>query len=218
MKEIVILDLDGVIVKGQSQQIFLKYLFKKKIVGLFFYLKINLWFLLYKLGLIKDPKNIMNYSFSFFKEKTVDEIESLIDDFFDNDLKKFIFSEMIDIINEHKLKNREILIISNAVNVLVKKIANFVNIEKYIATELEIINEKFTGNILGDIVYGTNKPKLLKKFIEKNNLDLKNSWAYTDHISDIGLLNLSPRPCAVNPDKSLFKEAKRKNWPILMLK
>lgn len=218
MKEIVILDLDGVIIKGQSQQIFLKYLFNKKIVGLFFYLKINLWFSLYKMGLVKDPKNIMNYSFSFLKGKTVDEIDVLIDGFFDNVLKKFIFSEMIDIINEHRFKNREILIISNAVDLLVKKIAKFLGIKNYIATELEILNRKFTGNILGEIVYGKNKPKLLKKFIEKNKFNLKDSWAYTDHISDIDLLNLSPRPCAVNPDKSLLNEAKRRNWKILMLK
>ncbi len=40
MNELVILDLDGVIINGQSQQIFLDYIFRKKIVGLFFYLKI----------------------------------------------------------------------------------------------------------------------------------------------------------------------------------
>jgi len=218
MKEIVILDLDGAIVNGQSQQIFLKYLFKKKIVGLFFYIKINLWFLFYKMGLVRDPQNIMDYSFSFLKGKTVGEISILIDDFFNDNLKKFIFSEMIGIIKEHKIKNREIIIASNAVDIIVKKIANFLNIDNYIATKLEIKDEKFTGNILGEIVYGKSKPKLVKEFVEINNLSLENSWAYTDHISDLDLLLLSSNPYAVNPDKLLLKEAKKRKLAILILK
>jgi len=36
MKELVILDLDGVIIDGQSQKILLNYLFKQKIIGSFF--------------------------------------------------------------------------------------------------------------------------------------------------------------------------------------
>jgi len=63
MKEIVILDLDGVIIKGQSQQFFLDYLFQEKIIGLFFYLRIYVWFVFYKLGLVRSPKKIITFAF-----------------------------------------------------------------------------------------------------------------------------------------------------------
>jgi len=199
----------------------LNYLFRKKIVGLLFYLRINLWFILYKLGFLKKHETIvgiMNYSFSFLRAKKVSEIDFLINDFFDEVLKKFIFSEMVGIINEHKSKNRELLIISNAADIIVKKVAEFLNIENYIGTKLEVVDKEFTGKIVGNIVYGKNKPDLVKNFAEKNNLDFKNSWAYTDHISDLGLLLLVPSPCVVNPDKILLKEAKKRNWPVLIFK
>ena len=82
MSEVVILDLDGVIISGQSQQIFLRYLFNKKLVGLFFYFRIHFWFILYKLGLIKSPKRIMEYAFSFLKNKKIEEFDRITDNFF----------------------------------------------------------------------------------------------------------------------------------------
>jgi HAD superfamily hydrolase (TIGR01490 family) len=218
MKELVILDLDGVIIKGQSQQIFLNYLFRKKIVGLFFYLKIYMWFIFYKMGLNKNPKKIMNYAFGSLKGKNLEEVEKLINDFFSEVLNNFIFHEIIDIINKHKIENRELIIVSNALDIIVKKISQFLNIKNYIGTKLEIIDDKFTGNISDDIVYGKNKLKLIETFLRKNKLNLKNSWAYTDHISDLPILKLVKNPFAVNPDKKLCIEAKKNNWPILNFK
>ncbi len=221
MKELVILDMDGTIINGQSQQIFLKYLFRRKIVGLFFYLRINLWFFIYKIGLLKNPKeveNIMNYSFSFLKGKKAAEIDFLIDDFFDKALKKFIFSEMTGIINEHISKGRELLIVSNAAEIIVKKLAEFLKIGNYMSTKLEMVGGEFTGRILGEIVYGKNKSGLVKNFMQKNNLDFENSWAYTDHISDLDLLLSTSKPYVVNPDKVLLKQAKKRNWPVLTFK
>jgi len=216
MNELVIFDLDGVIIKGQSQLIFLDYVFRKRLVSLFFYLKIFSWFVFYKLGLVKNPKKIMDFSFSFLKGKKIEEVDEIVEVFLKEVLHKFIFSEIIDIINEHKAKDREVIIVSNGADILVKKVADFLDIKNYISTRLEITNGKFTGKILGDIVYGKNKVKVTNEFIKKNNLDLYNSYAYADHISDLDLLLMVSNPFAVNPDNLLFAEAKKRNWPILM--
>jgi len=216
MNELVILDLDGVIVKGQSQLLFLNYVFRKGLVSLFFYLKIFFWFFFYKLGLFKNPKEIMDYSFSFLKDKKIEEVDEIVEVFLKEVLHKFIFPEIIDIINEHKAKDREVIIVSNGADILVKKVADYLNIKNCISTRLEITSGKFTGKILGDIVYGKNKVYFTKEFIKKNNLDLYNSYAYTDHISDLDLLLMVFNPFAVNPDNLLFAEAKKRNWPVLM--
>jgi HAD superfamily hydrolase (TIGR01490 family) len=215
MKDLVILDLDGVIVNGQSQQIFLNYVFRKKIVGLFFYCRIYLWFVFYKLGLIKNPKKIMEYAFSFLQNREVKEVDRIVEEFFDEVLYEFIFSEIIVIINEHKSKNRELLIVSNAVDILVKRVALFLEISNYVCTRLEVVNGKFTGRIVNGIVYGKNKVNYTKEFIKKNNLNLNNSYAYADHISDLNFLLMVENPFAINPDRLLFKAAIKNNWPVI---
>lgn len=215
MGELVILDLDNVIVKGQSQILLLNYLLEKKIISSFYYFKILAWFILYKIGITKNPRRIMEYAFSFLEGKDVSEIEAVIGKFFETHLKKFIFREMADIINKHKKEERRLVIISNAIDVIVEKIAEFLGVHNHIGTELAIVEGKFTGKIEGDIVYGDNKKTHLVKFIEENNLSLTHSWAYADHISDVVILELVGNPFVINPGRKMRKEAQKRKWPII---
>lgn len=218
MREVVVLDVDNVVVKGYSQKLLLKYLFKKQLIGIFYYLRIYFWFIFYKIGLIRSPQNVMEYAFKFLKGKSIDDIDKIADDFFRNNLKSFIFQEVIDLINKHKESSRRIILLSNVIEVIVEKIANYLNIDDHAGTKFEIINGKYTGKIVGGIVYGDNKTVYLHNFIQNNNLDIKNSWAYGDHISDLDILKIVSKPFIVNPDRLLRNEAKKRNWPILIFK
>ncbi len=218
MKELVVFDLDGTIISKQSQFVLIRYLFKKKSINFGFYFVILLWFMLYKIGLAKNPRPMMEWSFSFLNGKSVEEFDVIIEDFFQKEIKKFIFPQIIDIISKHRAQNREVVIISNAIDPIVKKAASYLGINKYISTKLEVINGKFTGKIDGDIIYGNKKVATLREFTQENGLNFANSYAYTDHISDLSLLLAVTNPCAINPDKSLRKEAKKRRWPILNFK
>lgn len=218
MRELVIFDIDNTLIRGQSQKILLKYLFKRKLISRFYYIKVYLWFVLYKLGFIKSPKKIMEYAFKFLRNRKIEEVNKIADDFFETVLKNFIFTKAVDIINEHKSKNREILLLSNAINIIIKRIAQFLGIKNYTGTNLEIVDNKFTGKIIGNIVYGEEKIKCINDFIKANDLTLNNSWAYGDHISDLHILKKVKYPVVVNPDKFLKKEANKRNWPILFFR
>lgn len=218
MKELVIFDIDGTLLKGQSQKLLLNYVFKNKLIGFLTYLKIYLWFILYKAGIEKNPKKIMEYAYFFIQGKTEADVELIIKDFFNTTLKKYIFNEAVDVINSHKLNGRKIILLSNVVEILVREIANSLDIKDYIGTKLEVIDGKFTGKILDEIVYGKEKIMHLDNFIKNNDLSLSGSWSYGDHISDLCVLEKTEHPFAVNPDNDLRREAKKNNWPILIFK
>ncbi|KPJ55041.1 hypothetical protein AMJ47_01985 [Parcubacteria bacterium DG_72] len=218
MSELVIFDLDNTLIKEQSQALLLNYARKKRLINPFFYFTIMFWFILYKIGLVKNPKKIMEYSFNFLKDKSPRDFEKIIEDFFRENLKLIIFKEALELVKEHKNKGRKILIVSNAIDYIPQKVGQFLDIDYFIGTRLETKNNKFTGKIEGDIIYGRNKVFAIKRFIRENDLSLKNSWGYSDHYSDIPLLEMTANPVAVNPDKELKKEAIRKTWPILIFK
>ena len=216
MKELVIFDLDKTLIKGYSQQIFLKYLFKTGIINFFNYFIISIWFIFYKLGLVKSPKKIMEYAFRFMKGWDGEKLNSLINDFFEKELKHLFFKDGVEVVNNHKKENRELLIVSNVPDFLVKRIALYLGVNNYIGTKLEIINGKLTSKIAGDIVYGENKTLVVKDYVSKNGFTLDNSWAYGDHISDLPILSIVNHPYAINPSPELRKEAEKRNWPIIL--
>jgi HAD superfamily hydrolase (TIGR01490 family) len=173
------------------------------------------WVVLYKLGLVKNPLNAMKYGLSFAKGKSKIEVEIVIEDFFNTVLVKNIFKDAIEIISDHQQRNRTVVLVSNAPDILIEKLAKYLKIEKFISTQLELSNEVYTGNIFGEIMYGEQKLLAIKKYIHGTDYTLEKSWAYGDHDSDIYLLSSVGYPVAVNPTGNLKNIAIKNNWPIL---
>jgi len=217
MKELVIFDIDGTIVKGQSQNLFLKYLLSVGQINRVFYLQLMAWFILYKLGLVKDPKKTMEYAFSFLKGRSIEEVTALARNFFEERLKSFIYSDALDIIREHQDIGREVILVSNAAEPLVKEIARYLNITQYMCTKLETERGQYTGKIL-DIVYGKRKTEIIESYVKAHDFDLKTAWAYGDHSSDQPFLSLVKHPVAVNPTPSLLRIAHERHCPTLNFK
>jgi len=49
---------------------------------------------------------------------------------------------------------------------------------------------------------------------ERSGIDLTKSFAYSDSVTDLPLLQAVGNPVAVNPDKELRKAAEEHGWPI----
>lgn len=137
-KEVVIFDIDNTLISGYTQNILLKYLFRKGLIKLLPYLKICFWFFLYKIKIIKNPKNIMDYAYGFLKDKAIKDFDGIVNQFFEEELKYFVFEQGIVLINQHISENRELLLVSSAIKPIVQKCAQYFNIKNYISTELEI--------------------------------------------------------------------------------
>ena len=218
MKELIIFDVDDTIINGQSQKLFLSYLYEKGYISTFFYIRLISWFILYKMGLIKDPRPAMEYAFSFARGKSEVQISTITNDFFESVLKNKIYKESIKIIEEHKKNNRRVILVSNAVGVLIEPLSKYLEISDYISTKLEIVDGLYTGRISGDIIYGKLKDEAIQNYVKVNRISLNNSWEYTDHHSDISSLSLVTHPYAVNPTGELKKFAIIKKWPIIYFK
>lgn len=215
MSELVIFDLDETIIKGQSQNALLKYAFSRGLIKLPVFLKLSLWFIFYKIGLVKNPKRAMEYAYGFLCKYTNKQVQEIMNDFVYNHLSVLIYQEALGILQEHKKNRHSIIVVSNTLSLILHEFVKIIGVELYLGTELEIIDGKFTGKIKDDIVYGANKIKVIKNFVALNNFSFIDSWAYTDHISDASLLEMVAYPFAINPDKDLLVLAKSKKWPVV---
>jgi len=215
MKQLVFIDIDGVLIEGQSQKLLLRFLFEKKKVKVILVIKIYLWYILYKINYIKDVDRIMGASYKLLKNVSVSDFNETINNFFNNIIKPRIRQQFESIMQQHKSYNRGIILISNTVQPLVDLIKDYVNADEGIGTKLESINGCYTGNLLGKALYGKQKEKIVIKYY--NQYDLKGSFFYTDHHSDIPLLNLVGNKIIINPSRKLKVIAKNNGWDIKYL-
>ena len=75
-----------------------------------------------------------------------------------------------------------------------------------------------TGRLLPPVLASATKAKWIREFAEREGINLSESYAYTDSMSDLPMLSIVGHPAAVNPDMRLRQTALHHDWPILNLK
>ncbi len=54
----------------------------------------------------------------------------------------------------------------------------------------------------------------MAELAERFDLDLEASWAYSDSVTDLPMLEAVGHPVAVNPDKTLRRVAEERGWEV----
>lgn len=214
----VFFDVDDTLIKGQTQKLMLNYFYQKKKINSLFFLKIYFWFFLYKIGIISKGIALMEKAYKLLNGMRLSDFKESLLDLFEKEIKARIYPQAIEKINFHRKEKHEIILLSKSCKVLIDIIKDYLNLPLAIGTELEIKNGILTGKIEGKVLHGEEKVKKIKELASYNNWDLKDSYAYTDHHSDLPLLKIVGHPCLVNPDNKLKKESKKYNWPIFYWK
>lgn len=90
----------------------------------------------------------------------------------------------------HKERGDKIVIVSAGYECYIGLYAKHYGIPDIVTTRLEEKKGALTGNILNKDCIGTEKVRRLCEAMDLSSFDMKKSYAYTDHISDIPLLEL----------------------------
>jgi len=213
-KIVVFFDVDDTLINGQTQKLMISYFYQKKKINFTFLLKIYFWFLLYKIGFVSSGASLMIKAYKLVEGIKIEEFKNFTLDLFEKRIKSRIYPQAIERINFHKKKGHEIVLLSKSCKILIDIIKDYLDVSLSIATELEVKNGILTGKIKGPIIHGEEKLKIVKKLASIKNWNLKESYAYGDHYSDLPFLKAVGNTCVVNPDRKLKKEAKRNNWKI----
>jgi len=214
MKRAVFFDLDGTLIKGQSQKIMLLHLWQKQRISFFTLLIILIWFLLYSLNLALSVPWIMVKVYRRLRGMKEEEFNDLLEKVVADEVEKKLFPEALKKIRIYQKEGYKVGIISTSLSSLVKILAEKLDLDFALGTKLETKNGVFTGRIEGRVLYGKEKARVAKSLASKEGWDLSQSYAFTDSFSDIPLLKLVGYPVVVNPDRKLRKKASLLNWPI----
>src|SRR4051794_30251778 len=127
-----------------------------------------------------------------------------------------IYPQMLDEVHRHQDDGRATFIVSAAGNDLVKTLAAVLGMEGGIGTRWAIGPDgKYTGQMEGPFVYGSGKVEAMRRFAEKHDIDLAESWAYSDSVSDLPMLRSVGHAVVVNPDGPLLEIARQEDWRVM---
>jgi HAD superfamily hydrolase (TIGR01490 family) len=127
-----------------------------------------------------------------------------------------IFPQMLEEVYAHQDAGRPTFIVSAAGNGVVEQLAHVLGMDGGIGTRYEVDGEgNFTGRLDGPFVYGEGKVTAMKEFAARHQIELADSYAYSDSLSDLPMLRAVGNPVAVNPDPPLAQIARAEGWQTM---
>lgn len=127
-----------------------------------------------------------------------------------------IYPEMLEEVHRHQDEGRATFIVSAAGNEMVAQLASVLGMEGGIGTSYAVGPDgRYDGRLNGPFVYGEGKVEAMSRFAEQHDIDLDESYAYSDSVSDLPMLRSVGHAVVVNPDPELLALARREGWRVL---
>jgi HAD superfamily hydrolase (TIGR01490 family) len=161
-----------------------------------------------------DMHTARESALAFVAGKRVDEIISLGEDIYDEELADKIWPGTYALAVQHLDAGQRVWLVTATPIELATIIARRLRLTGALGTVAESRDGIYTGRLVGDVLHGEAKAAAIRALAAREGLDLARCTAYSDSINDVPLLSLVGRAVAINPDSALRTEAKHRGWEI----
>ena len=209
-----IFDLDKTLITGDSDFLWGEFMSENGMVDRANYQKRNAdFFKQYTLGKL-NISEYLEFCLEPLSRFSYDELRNYHRSFLEEKIRPIISNDAIKQVEKHRDQGDTLLVLTATNRFITSPIVAEFGIENLLATEIELIDERYTGKVLGKPCFQEGKIEHLKSWIGNRNISLDGSYFYSDSHNDLPTLELVDHPNVVNPDNKLREIALKRNWPI----
>lgn len=144
----------------------------------------------------------------------VAQVSSIVNETLHLNIEPTVYAEALALIDAHHAAGRDVVIVSASGAELVEPIAEMLGADHVIATQMEIVDGRYTGGI-AFYNFGENKATAILELAAEQGYDLADCYAYSDSVTDAPLLDAVGHGSVVNPDRGLRRMAAERGWDAL---
>lgn len=144
----------------------------------------------------------------------VQQVREIVAETLHDLIDPIIYDEAASLIEEHHAAGRDVVIVSASGSEVVEPIGEMLGADHVVATRMVAVDGCYNGEI-DHYVYGPAKAAAIAELARSEGYDLEQSFAYSDSVTDVPMLQSVGHPYAVNPDRALRREAVAREWPVL---
>ena len=133
---------------------------------------------------------------------------------FDRHLATEIYPESRALVEAHQAQGHTVAIITSATRYQAEPVARELGIGHLLYTHLGVEDGVLTGEVVRPTCYGKGKADAGQRIASELDLDLEQSYFYSDSHEDLPLFELVGRPRPLNPNRKLAQVAKERQWPV----
>ena len=213
-----IFDLDNTLLAGDSDYLWGQFLVQRELVDGDWYTSENRRFYdEYKQGEL-DINEFLAFSLQPLAKMSMAQLAELHQQFMASSIEPILLNKAAALLNKHRQQGDFLLIITATNRFVTEPIAERLGVDDLLATEAEIVNDRYTGQPTGIPCFQDGKVKRLNSWLAQTGYNMDGSWFYSDSHNDLPLLEGVDNPVAVDPDDTLAQHAEMKGWPVMSLR
>lgn len=162
-----------------------------------------------------DRKAFNEVFYRNYKGLSEDRLRFLADEHFEKIMKPNIYRQGLDLVRQCRDAGCLIVLVSGSLDFIIEPLARYLKVDECVTNRLEIIDGYATGRLQRPVMAGAMKSKWMREHARREDVDLEQSFAYSDSYSDYPMLSVVGHPTAINPDLQLRTIARSLDWPLL---
>jgi HAD superfamily hydrolase (TIGR01490 family) len=145
--------------------------------------------------------------------RTEDELTELGERLWRQGVAGALYPEAWRLVQAHRLAGHTVVLASSATRFQVAPAAAALGVEHVLVTPVEIEDGLCTGRPGGPPLWRAGKAAAVRAFAAAHDVDLVDSYAYSNGDEDVAFLATVGRARALNPQPRLAAEAAAEHWP-----
>jgi HAD superfamily hydrolase (TIGR01490 family) len=161
-----------------------------------------------------DMHTIRENALAFVAGRSVADIVQASEEIYDELMADRIWAGTRGLAQQHLDAGQRVWLVTATPVELAGIIAHRLGLTGALGTVAEVVDGKYTGRLVGELMHGPAKAEAVLALAEREGLDLSRCTAYSDSANDLPMLSLTGTAVAVNPDTELRAIARSRGWTI----
>ena len=213
-----IFDLDNTLLAGDSDHAWGEFLVEEGMVDAEEYKRANDRFYQEYLNGELDVFHYQRFVLAPLTRHNLEELEGWRAAFMAKKVQPMMLDKAVKLLADHRERGHTLMIITATSSFITEPIAEMLGVDHLIATEPELVNGKFTGEVAGTPSFQEGKVERLNDWLTAHGESLEGAWFYSDSHNDLLLLRTVDNHVAVDPDPTLEKTAIENGWAVMSLR
>lgn len=207
-------DIDGTLVSVNTAPLYARYMRRHGRARRRDLIRTAYYLLQYRLNML-DIDRAFERASDLIRGQDEAETKAFCEQWYQEVVRDYLVPQMLEQVEEHRRAGHELALLSSSTNYLAEPLARDLRVDHLLVTRLEVVDGRFTGRAIAPVCYGRGKVHWARAFAGERDVDLAQSFFYTDSVTDVPVLELVGHPRIVNPDRLLRREARRRGWEIV---
>ncbi len=162
-----------------------------------------------------DINEYLEFCLEPLSQNSMTTLNAWHQDFMQQKIQSIILPKAQAVVDKHKSQGDRVLVITATNRFVTAPIVAQYGIDDLLATEPEIKNGRYTGQVKGAPCFQKGKIEHLNRWLVETGENLNGAYFYSDSHNDLPMLELVDNPVVVHGDEKLLKIAKDRSWPSL---